>query len=364
MRVLGYILILILPLISCREENPVPTNFLDYDLPYYQNLDASILKELNEQIELGVFGDIHSLLILRNDKIVFENYYANFTREDLHPINGSTQSIISAIIGTEEYLNENFSLSSRIIDYFPEYNQFFDNIPQKDKIEIRHLLSHTSGFWWDEWMQPFGTDNNDAYVMSQSNDWIANVLSTPMIKEPGNNFNFNSGNAVLLAPILEKETGNELEELVKNRLFDPLEIYDWKWELTPNDYANTAWGLQMKPVDMAKIGYLFLNNGIWKDQVLFEESWINRSTRVRNWASSYLGHGYYWWRFSGYSNTVQYLTQNDIYFSWGSGGQFIFVIPHLDMVIVTTAGNYNNNDTIALDMLRDYIFKAVKDRYI
>jgi CubicO group peptidase (beta-lactamase class C family) len=363
MKKILFTVVLFLAVFSCKEENPRPSGFFEYSAPYYQGMDASLLKQLDEEIKLGVFGDIHSLLILRNGTIVFENYYANYQRDDLHAIGAATQSIISAVVGTQEYQEDSFTITSKIVNYFPEYTQYFDNIPQKDQIEIGHLLSHTSGLWWDEWSHPFGNESNDAYVMSLSNDWVENVLATPMIKEPGNEFNFNSGNAVLMAPILEKITGKELEMLTEERLFEPLGINEWNWERTPGDYVNAGWGLKMKPIDMLKVGQLFLNNGVWEDHELFDETWRGRSTRRRNNVSSYYGYGYFWWSFGRAADVVRYLSNNDVFFSWGEGGQFIFVIPHLSLVVATTAGNYNNSDTKAIEILRDYIFTSVNNRF-
>jgi CubicO group peptidase (beta-lactamase class C family) len=356
-----FLLIFLFP--ACREENPAPEVFLDYDSPYYEGIDGGKLHELDEDIKLGLFGDIHSLLIIRNDKIVFENYYSKYQRDDLQPIGAATQSLISTLLGTYQYSNESFDLLSKIINYFPEYAQYFENIPQKDQIDIRHLLSHTSGLWWDEWTHPFGTDANDAYVMSLSDDWVENILATPMIREPGNSFNFNSGNAVLMAPLMEKLTGVGLDEYAEQKLFKPLNITDWRWERIPGEYVNAAWGLHMRPIDLAKIGYLFINNGKWNDQELFNEIWRVRSTRRRYSVSSYFGYGYYWWGFSNNADVVRLLKTNDVFFSWGDGGQFLFVVPHLKLVVVTTAGNFNNNETKAIQMLRDYIFVAISDRF-
>ena len=363
MKKVFYLFTLVVILISCKEEKVAPTAFIEYSKPYAENMDESLLIQLDQTIKQGVYGNIYSLIILKSGKIVFENYYSNTSRDDLHPLGGATQSIVSAVVGTQELNDEEFSLSSKIIDYYPEYAQYFDNIPQKDQIEIRHLLSHTSGFWWDELGYPFGTEENDAYNMSLSDDWVAHVLATPMIKEPGYGFNFNSGNAILMAPIMEKETGEAFEELTKKRLFDPLAITNWEWDRTSKGRVNTAWGLHLKAIDMAKIGYLYLNNGTWQDQLLFDDIWRTRSTRGRNAVSNYFNYGYYWWSFNNRADAVIFLSRNDVFFAWGEGGQFIFVVPHLDLVVVTTGGNFNANDTKSIEILRDYIFPAVMDRY-
>ncbi|MCK5278984.1 MAG: serine hydrolase [Cyclobacteriaceae bacterium] len=358
-----YISLVIWLFFSCGEENPTPNNFLDYQNPYFEYLNSSKLDLLNEEIKKGSFGDIHSLVIIRNDKIVFENYYSNYQRSDLHPIGTSTQSIVSALVGVMLKENDSISLSAKIIDLLPEYSQYFENIPQKDQIEIGHLLTNTSGLWWDEWTHAFGSEDNDAYVMTLSDDWVSNVLSTPMIREPGYEFNFNSGNGILMAPIIQELTGTEMEQYAKEKLFSPLEITEWKWEKIPGDYVNAAWGLHLRPLDLGKIGYLYLKDGLWNGQMIFEENWRRRSTRHRKNVSNYYNYGYFWWRFSDYADAIRFLQQNDVFFSWGGGGQYLFIIPHLDMVVVTTAGNYSNNETMAIEMLRDYILASVTDLY-
>ena len=162
MRKLALTIILSCSLMAgCQEENPRPNNFIDYSLPAYQYLSQSNLSELNGEIEAGLFGDVHSLIIIRNDKIVFENYYGNYSRDELHPLETGTQSVISALVGIMQK-NGTLDLDFRIEEFFPEYETLFEDVPQKDKIEIEHLLSHTSGLWWDEWTVPFGSSENDA----------------------------------------------------------------------------------------------------------------------------------------------------------------------------------------------------------
>jgi CubicO group peptidase (beta-lactamase class C family) len=363
MRRIVYSLLVLWLLFSCREENPAPTSFLDYENPYTEYLQSDELDLLNEKIKQGDYGDIHSLLIIRNDKIVFENYYSGYERADLHPIGASTQSVVSALTGIMLHKNDSLSLKTKIIDLLPNYASHFENIPQKDQIEIGHLMTHTSGFWWDELSHTFGNTANDAYAMTLSKDWLSNVLTTPMIREPGLEFNYNSGNGILMAPIIQHLTGVNMEQFAEENLFSPLDISEWKWDRISDDYVNAAWGLHLRPMDLAKLGYLYLKEGLWEDQVIFDENWMRRSTRDRANVSNYFSYGYFWWKFSFYADAVRSLKNNDVYFSWGDGGQFLFVIPHLEMVVVSTAGNYSNNETLTIEMLRDYIFPSVENRF-
>ena len=136
----------------------------------------------------------------------------------------------------------------------------------------------------------------------------------------------------------------------EEQLFKPLEIEEWKWERIPGDYVNASWGIHLRPMDMVKIGYLFLNDGLWNDQEIMTERWRFQSTRFREAVSGFYNYGYFWWRFNSYTDVARKLRENDIFFSWGDGGQYIFVIPHLNMVVVTTAGNYTNSDAMAVAM--------------
>ena len=356
--------ILIFGMVSCIQENPDPSNGdFEYSRPGAENMYEENLLQLDKDIKSSKFGDVHSLIILKEGKIIFEQYYNNHSRNELHALGAATMSVVSAIVGTIYMVKDSVNLHTKIIDLFPEYSQYFEDIPQKDKIEIAHLLSNTSGLWWDEWTAPFGSTDNDAYVMSISDNWIEQVLSTPMIREPGFEFNFNSGNAILMAPIIEKLTSENLEEYAAKQLFHPLNITEWYWEKIPGGYPNASWGLRLKAIDMAKIGNLFVSGGKWNGQQIFPESWINISTRRRATITGYYDFAYQWWRFSSNADVLRTLQEKNVFFAWGEGGQFIFVVPDIHMVVVTTAGNSNSLETDMYNMLRDYIFPAIRPNF-
>lgn len=351
-------------MLGCADEYPEPDAFVDYEYPDFAQINRAELGILNDEIAEGKFGDMHSLIILRNDKIIFENYYKGFRRNDIHPMGTATQSIVSALTGIMLQTQNGLRLDTAIIHFFPQYAALFNNIPQKDKINIFHLLNNSAGFWWKELGLEDDDVNNDAYAMTQSADWVSHVLATPMIREPGFEFNLNSGLSVLMAPIIQSITGSELDAFAREHLFDVLDIKQWDWERIPGGMVNASWGLSLRPIDMAKIGYLYLQNGTWKDRELFDTSWLSRSTRYRYAVTNYFGFGYLWWRFANNATAVESLKVNDVFFAMGDGGQFLVVVPHLDMVVVMTAGNFENGETYAVNILKDYIFPAVKDRFL
>ncbi len=346
---------------GCSEPNPGPEGFLPYSIPTYNGMHEERLRELDRLIEDQVYGDIHSVIILRYGKIIFEKYYGTYGRDDLHPLGAATQSITSSIFGVAMNQGSINSLNGALIDYFPQYPEYFEDIPQKDKITLRHVLSHTSGLWWDEWTAPYESPENDANAMSRSDDWVKFTLAKPMIQEPGTYFNFNSGNAILLAPILNSGTGVDFESYAGQNFFAKIGITAWEWEKIPGGEVNTAWGLHLRPMDFARIGYLYLNKGKWEGDSVFQENWAQRVAATRAFVSGYYNYGLHWWTFNGRADAVASLYTNDVFFAWGNSGQHLFITPHLQLVVAVSSGTLTNEHAV-VDMIRDYIFPSIIDQ--
>lgn len=351
------ILLLLMAITGCEQDlvdDPVPWK---YEQPQNLGANAGLLLKLDEDIRANEFGDVHSLMIIKNDKVIFENYYNGFSRKDLHPLNRASQSVL-ALVYEPAFADASLQYSDKIIDMFPEYTDIFDNIPQKDKIEIKHLIEQSSGFNWDEWNFTTLAEDNRAEDMEQADDWVRFALSTKMIREPGMDFNFNSGHSIILSAILEKRLEGTLKEYVAKKLFKPLDISSFTWEETPTKILNTASGLHMTTKDMCKLGYLMLNEGEWQGRSILTTQGINAlNIPVAN--SDYYRVGKNWFRFNVFHPVVQSLRENDLFFTWGEGGQFIFVVPHLDLVVAITAGNYDNGQEFKLFyILKDYILPS------
>jgi CubicO group peptidase (beta-lactamase class C family) len=350
-------------LFSCKFDR-TPVQAPQYTVPFpistpqTQNLDENILNELSTKINEGEFNQIHSFLIVRNNVLVFEEYFRGFNRSNLHDCYSVTKSITSTLIGIaiqQEYIS---NTNEKILEFFPEYSNINNLDSTKENISLENLLTMTAGFAWIELALGYNDPNNDIFKMSRSNDWVKYVLDKPMAKAPGTQFFYNSGCTILLSGIIKNKTGLSAEFFCKQYLFTPLNISTWEWEFGPNNISNTGWGLQLRPLDLAVFGSLYLNNGFWNGVQIVDSSWINLSTQSHVPISVSYEYGYQWWRFTNNSSVGNALIINDIYFAFGYGGQFIFIIPHLNMVIVSTAENFSNS-TIAFGMLRDYILPAI-----
>ena len=328
--------------------------------PESQGLRGAQLEEAVIRISNGDYGKIHSLLITRNNYLVFEKYFEEYDRDKLHKINSATKSITSALIGIAIEQGKIDSVKVKLLRFFPEYENLENWNTHKKSITLENLLTMTAGFQWDELSIPYTNPINDARKMAASRNPIKYMLDLPMSGSPGT-FEYNSGCTTLLGGILKKASGQSAKELATDYLFKPSGIQDFFWKTYSDGTINTGWGLLMRPIDMARFGILYLNGGSWQGNQIIPKEWCRVSTKEHTKTSIYnFSYGYQWWRLSNDDPTVTRLTKNDIYFALGYGGQFIVVIPHLEMVIVSTAENYGKI-RLFLKLIREYIFPAVID---
>ena len=234
------------------------------------------------------------------------------------------------------------NINQKVIDFFPDQN--IQNLDSRKKlITIEHLLTMSTGLDWTHSLS--GTTEE----MYGSSDWVQFVLNRPMISDPGEEWNYNGGASHLLSAIISKTTGKSAYDFAKEFLFDTLNITSVSW---PSDSQGNSMGytdLYMSPRDMAKFGYLFLNNGSWDGQQILTEEWVTESTKSHFIPYEGQGYGYQWWTIPG----------TDIYQASGLYGQRIIVIPELDMVVVFTAdaskGIETGIDPPELGLLHYYI---------
>ena len=370
------LILLFLSLSFCgKDKNPTGSNedIVLYPKAEEQNLDGSVLSELVNEFGKGTYGDVHSLLIMRNDSLVLEKYFSTNpiqVRETLQDVQMVTQSITSAMVGIAIHQGKISGVDEKVYNFFPEYSHIFDQDSTKHTITLKHLLTMTAGFAWTEnittsWW--YGAEDDLAHMIwCTDGDWLKYVISRPLTDDPGSRFVYNNGATMILSGIISKVCGLSLEQFAAEYLFKPLGISTWEWETCPKGNSTTFFNLDLRPLDLLKIGQLFVNKGRWNDVQVVPEEWVNVSTerQIKDFDAGIppvdaCDHGYLWWRYSDKHIASSMLKINDVYFAFGFADQYIWIIPHLNMVVVSTADNRPGFKTY--DIIWKYILRAVKD---
>jgi CubicO group peptidase (beta-lactamase class C family) len=221
-------------------------------------------------------------------------------------------------------------------------------------------LTMRTGFDWSE--DPY--QGSPLFQLNNCQcDWLKFVLDWQMRETPGTRFEYNSGGVILLAGVIRNATEVPTDAFAQRYLFDPLGITQSRWFYgQPDNLPHTGGGLNLRPLDMAKIGYLMLRNGRWENQQIVSSDWVRESTShvvpyARTFASRPVDYGYLWWLLSLDGRGGDQGRDADIYTAAGAQGQWIFVIPKFDMVVVST-GNTPYFDQ-AVDFLYSDILPAV-----
>lgn len=319
-----------------------------------QNIDPTPIRRLIQRIHEDP-QNIHSMLIIRNNKLVAESYFDGWQRDRLHATRSVSKTFISTLVGIAVDKGKLPGVNEKVFDYFPEYAYL--KTPQKNQIEVRHLLSMTSGLQWDEKTFDGDDPRNDEYRLEKSDDRLGYLFKKDMIANPGSVFEYNSGCPVAESAIVTKATGEDAEAFARKNLFDPLNITNYYWRRNDDGYITAIGPILLMSRDMAKLGQLFLDSGRWKGQQIISADWVSRATTTYSGnEDNATGYGYHWW-------TAKYTINNQptrVVFARGSGGQYIFVVPSLQAVVVFTSGNYPPLQQAApVTFLRNIILPAM-----
>jgi len=298
-----------------------------------EGIDPEKINELMNNILDGNIQDIHSVLIVKNGKLVLEEYFYGYAHQKTHRMASVSKSITSILIGIAKDQEIIPNMDRKIYDFFPSYRDISRD-DSKNAIRLKHVLTMTAGMDWNDWDYPDTDPRSTSQAMIRSDDWIKFILEREMVDTPGKNFVYSNGLTMLLGEVLRNATGVYADKFAEEYLFDPLGISDFSWQKLPDGTIITAWGLKLRPRDMAKIGYMMLKDGKWKDKQIVSSSWVRESTKAQVEGDILLGsgYGYQWWCGRTFINNKTIET----FYAAGKGGQYIFVCPALDLVTVFT----------------------------
>jgi CubicO group peptidase (beta-lactamase class C family) len=319
-------------------------------------MDQRPFMDLVQRIGSGAYGEVHSVVVVKDNKLVFEQYwpghdfapfasnyrgaYVRFDRDTPHDTHSATKSVTSALIGIAIDRSHIKSLSDVVFKYLPDSYESRKN-EGREKITVEHCLKMASGLQWNEWEAPVTASGNDLMVFIRSFDPIGYLFSKPVVTEPGTRFYYNGGTVNLLGVMLAYASEQSVQGFSSQYLFGPLGITNYRWQVfQPSGITFCSGDIYITPRDMAKFGQLFLDGGKWRGTQVISREWVEKSTQYHinpmvSWAD---GYGYLWWLRNLRVNNRTVSSFKAV----GWGGQEIFVLKDLLMVVVFTGANYTS----------------------
>ena len=310
--------------------------------PEAQGMDSQKLAQLLQVVQQEQLS-LHGLLIIRNGYIVSESYFQSYTAQTPHELYSVTKSVVATLVGIAIDKRSIDGVNQPMIASFFRDDTFQHPDARKSAMRLEDVLTMRTGLDWQE-------EDSTFRQMYQSRDWVQFMFDMPMQEPPGQQFHYCSGCSHLLSAIIQQRTGINTRDFAQQSLFDPLGIQSVTWEQDRQGVPIGGWGLQLTPRDMAKLGYLYLHDGMWDGQQVVSAAWIKAAIQRHTETDSTLGlgYGYQWWthpRLSAYA-------------ALGRDGQTIFVVPNLQLVIVTTA-EMDGHEAI-FKLIEQYIVPAVR----
>ena len=311
---------------------------------------------------------MHAVLVVRRGKLVFEHYFAGdddrlgrnvaFGPETKHDERSVTKSVTALVLGIAIDRGWVKSVDEPVLSFFPEYADL--RTPERDRITLRHLLMMSAGLEWHEDDVPYTDDANSENRMDSAADPYRYALAQPVVAPPGKVWNYNSGSSEILGAVLRKATGKPLDALARTLLFEPLGITDVAWYDYTQGNPSAASGLRLRPRDLAKIGQLVLQHGAWNGVQIVPAAWVDAATTAQITNPGHTSYGYQFWL----AHAEVDGRPVDWVMASGLGGQRIFVVPALDLVLVINADLYKSDIplqvSVVLTILNQYVLKAAE----
>lgn len=300
--------------------------------PGAEGFDAAALEKTFQSIANGVFPGVDSMVVVRHQRLVAEGYFNGFGRETVHDLRSTGKSFVSTLVGLalEQGL---LGLDDPLSQHIPDYENHENMNDAKRAITLRHLLNMSSGLDCND---DIASSPGHEEKLYDSRDWIRFMLDLPMVAEPGTRTVYCTGGVVLLGHVVALRSGMTLDAFAQQWLLGPLDIEESEWRKAPDGNASGATGFGLRPRDAAKLGALFANEGVWNGVRVVPESWV-LMTRTSPGAFGSQGYGYLWWKrtFIRPGGTL------DAVYAAGNGGNYVFIVPSLELVVAFTGSNYN-----------------------
>lgn len=329
--------------------------------PADEGFDPATLCAVGPAVEAR---NAHAVLVVRHGTLVYERYFAGedqrwgqplgriphdaATKHDLRSI---TKSVTALLVGIAIDYGWIKDIDAPVLSLLPQYADL--RSPETDRITLRHLLTMSSGLAWSEDL-PYSDPRNSERLMSDAPDPYRYVLEQPFATAPGERWVYSGGATALLSAVLKQVSGRPLDVLAQEVLFAPLGIDDVEWIRYPNGDPVAASGLRLRPRDIARIGRLVLDRGAWQGRQIVSPGWIDQSTAKQIAIEEQIDYGFQWWLGRSQVDGAEIRWSAGI----GWGGQRLFLVPDRDLLVVVTAGLYDQPDE------QDALGRMVLERYV
>lgn len=338
--------------------------------PFWQPIvpaDARFAADLTARLEKLIAdkraSNLHGVLVVRGGRLVLERYFSGddqvwgrplgvvrFGPNVLHDLRSVSKSIVGLLYGIA-LANEKVPPPDVLLyRSFPEYADLFEADPRRRLLTVAHVLTMTLGTAWNENV-PYSSPANSETAMEMSKDRYRYVLEQPVVGPPGKRFIYNGGATALLARLIAKGTSGPLHDYARAALFDPLGLAPTKWIRSQETWLGggngepaAASGLRMTPRDLARIGQLVLDKGVAAGRPLVPAQWLADCFTPRVSVDEYRRYGYQWYMGDFEFGPQEAPRLEHWVGAYGNGGQRLYVMPELDLVVAITAGNYNASD--------------------
>lgn len=315
------------------------------------NFDTTRIYQLFNQLQNGDHK-IHSVLLVKDSKLLIEEYFGEGAVNKQHDLRSVTKSITSVLMGIA--IDKGFvdSIDDPVTKYIRQPTPEKNKDKRKEKITIRHLLTMSTGLDCNDWDKKSKGQEDRIYRKA---DWLQYFLDLPMVNDPGTVSNYCTMGQVLATEIISRASGMDIDQFAGQYLFSPLGITSVSWGHTSGkEVLPSARRLFMTSRDMARIGQLILDKGKWHKKQIVSEEWVRESTAAKTKITG-VDYGFLWWNIPFEVNGRLFVSKA----ATGNGGQYIIVIPELNIVVVFTGGAYNSQkDKLPFAMVKDVFLPA------
>ncbi|WP_422362278.1 serine hydrolase domain-containing protein [Reichenbachiella sp.] len=347
---------------GCYYDESIPSDQNVWPIlqPSEVEMDEAKLLEMDSAITAQPGQGIESVVVVKSGYLVYEKYYYGNNRSTQFELGGVSSFISNLALGRAIDMGLINSANDSIYKYLPAFAEEFEDFPLKKNITFEHLMTMKSGLSWNELSGVFDGQLSDIDRIIESEDWAEFLITKPLDALPGTRYAYNSAIPILIAEVIEIQYGGDIQSFMLNEVFESVNVGSFGVTQV-GENTNMAWGVSLSTLDLAKLGYLYLNEGDWFGERIVAASYMKSSVDVQTNIDYFNNFGWMWWRYADTSGFLPFLEINDTFFAGGIGEQRLYVVPHLELVVAITGKNERADFDLPSPLIfRDYILRAIQ----